>query len=306
MLRGIHHITAITGDSPGNVDFYVRVMGLRMVKKTVNFDAPNIYHLYYADEAGRPGSVLTFFEYPGARPGRHGAGMIHTIRWGVGSATSLDFWERRLNGMGIQSIRPELQVLRFADPEGLGIELLVDPDGQLALVAEWPEIPQEHALRGFAGVRAYRSAGAGSDQSLRLLVDVLGFESDHRDYFLTGGPRRAKYTYDDDPGPGAQGAGTVHHIAWAVEPEEHESWRSLLQEFGAHPTPIIDRTYFQSIYFREPAGVLFEIATLGPGFQIDEPEEHLGESLMLPERYEHMRHQLEQVLTPLSNPRQPA
>ena len=308
ILRGIHHITAITGDSPQSVDFYVRLMGLRMVKKTVNFDVPDIYHLYYADETGNPGSILTFFEYPGARRGRHGTGMIHTIVWGVGSDASLDFWEQRL---AAEDIRTERSAggLKFADPEGLGIELAVDPQGRPALAAEWPEIPSEHALRGFSGVRVYGAApmsidGIATTDSDQVLTGVMGFERASDGYRLKGGARPATYIYDDDPGPGYQGAGSVHHIAWACEPDEQEQWRRRVSDGHLHPTPIIDRQYFHSIYFREPSGVLFEIATIGPGFAIDEPVEALGEELRLPPQYEHLRDELQERLTPLVNPRQ--
>jgi glyoxalase family protein len=309
VLKGIHHITAITGDSPANVDFYVRVMGLRMVKKTVNFDVPDIYHLYYGDETGNPGSILTFFEYPGARRGRHGTGMIHTIGWGVGDEASLDFWEKRLASEGVQATRSS-GVMRFADHEGLGIELVVDRPDQTALAATWEEVPEAHALRGFSGVRAYgvqplSVAGTVGTDSDQVLTKVLGFEREVEGaYELTGGARRALYAYDDDPGPGVQGAGTVHHIAWACDPDRQAEWRQQVLDGHLNPTPIIDRQYFKSIYFREPSGVLFEIATIGPGFGIDESIESLGEELQLPPQYEHLRDQLDDRLTPISNPRQ--
>jgi glyoxalase family protein len=308
VLKGIHHITAITGDSPGNVDFYVRVMGLRMVKKTVNFDVPDIYHLYYADETGNPGSILTFFEYPGARRGRHGTGMIHTIGWGVADEASLDFWEKRLASEGVPATRAS-EALRFADPEGLGIELVVDRAGQPALTTTWDEVPQTFALRGFSGVRVYTEQPLSSEtfagDSDQVLTKVLGFEREEGGaYELPGGARRNFYVYDDAPGPGVQGAGTVHHIAWACDPDVQGDWRQRVVEGHLNPTPIIDRQYFKSIYFREPSGVLFEIATIGPGFGIDEPIESLGEELRLPPQYEHLRDQLQDRLTPLTNPRQ--
>jgi glyoxalase family protein len=319
-LKGIHHITAITGDAPGNVDFYVRILGLRMVKKTVNFDAPDVYHLYFADETGSPGSVLTFFEFPGAARGRHGAGMIHTIQWGVSSFEALDFWQSRLLGEGVDSARIADR-LRFEDPEGLGIELLVDPPGTPSLAAEWPEIPAEFALTGFSGVRVYgrvpstgemKAAAAGRQivDSDSVLTGTLGFAripEEASAYRLTEGVRTATYSYDEPPpGRGYQGAGSVHHIAWACDPEDQEGWRQRVAEGHLSPTPIIDRQYFYSIYFREPSGVLFEIATIGPGFAIDEPLDHLGESLQLPPQHEHLRERLIERLTPLTNPRQRA
>ncbi|MEX0791399.1 MAG: VOC family protein, partial [Actinomycetota bacterium] len=260
-LKGIHHITAITGDAPGNVDFYVRVLGLRMVKKTVNFDVPDVYHLYFADETGSPGSVLTFFEYPGAARGRHGAGMIHTILWGVPSAGSLDFWESRLGAEGFDTARlPDR--LRLEDPEGLGIELVVDPAGEPSLAASWPEIPAEHALTGFAGVRVYgrvpssrelKAAASGREviDSDTVLTSTLGFArlpDEASAYRLTEGVRRATYSYDEPPGsPGRQGAGSVHHIAWACDPDEQPEWQLRVAEGYLSPTPIIDRQYFHSI-----------------------------------------------------------
>lgn len=301
-LQGIHHITAITGDARANVDFYARVMGLRMVKKTVNFDVPDIYHLYFGDESGTPGSILTFFEYPGAPRGHHGAGMIHTIQWGVADEEALDFWHARLSKESVPSSRSPGR-LRLQDPEGLGIELVVDGPEEGPLSAAWPEIPPPAALRGFAGVRVFAHIPAASKGMLR---DALGFEetapATHR---LTGGRRRATYAYERPPHnhKGHQGAGTVHHIAWAAPGEEHEAWLERVLEFGLYPTPIIDRQYFRSIYFREPSGVLFEIATIGPGFGIDEPLDHLGESLKLPPQYEARRGELERALTALSNPR---
>jgi glyoxalase family protein len=301
-LEGIHHITAITGGARRNVDFYARALGLRMVKKTVNFDAPDVYHLYYGDDQGSPGSILTFFEFPGQPPGRHGAGMIHTLTWRVAGPAALDFWHSRLEGEGVEVRRGERD-LRFSDPEGLRLELLAAERPDPPLVARAPDIPAEHALLGFDGVRAYSSDPAAS---AALLEQGLGFspEGEGR-YEVAGAQRRALYVYEPPPAePGVQGAGTVHHIAWSsADDDEQDAWRRRVIEQGARPTPIIDRTYFHSVYFREPSGVLFELATRGPGFTVDEPLESLGESLTLPARYEPMREQLERTLTPLTNPR---
>jgi glyoxalase family protein len=302
-LDGIHHITCITADAPGNVDFYARVLGLRLVKKTVNFDAPDIYHLYYGDERGSPGSILTFFEFPGAARGRAGAGMIHRLRWRVASGDALAFWAQRLTREGLEVAEPVGDgTLLFEDPEGLALEVAVldTDDGPLRAAA--PDIPPEHALLGFDGVRAYSRAPAEEEQ---LLTEHLGFTmADPGSYVLAGRRRRATYAHDEPPpAAGRQGAGTVHHIAWCDRDGEHEAWRRHLTQIGARPTPIIDRQYFLSIYFREPRGVLFEIATPSPGFAIDEDPEHLGESLRLPPQYEHLRDRLERSLTPLENPR---
>ena len=299
-LEGIHHITAITGDAPGNVDFYARVLGLRLVKKTVNQDDPTVYHLFYADEKGSAGSDLTFFEYPGATPGRAGAGMVHTIVWRVASPEAIEFWAERLAAEGVEATREDGR-LRFADPEGLAHELAVDESGDDPLIADHPEVPAEHALRGFDTVRAFSSR---PDASRGLLEDVLGFERASDGWEARGDKRGGRYVYDDPPeAPGMQSAGTVHHVAWASETDEHEAWQQRLREAGAPVTPVIDRFYFRSIYFREPSGVLFEIATLGPGFATDEDAEHLGERLSLPPNYEQYRDQVERTLTPIQNPR---
>jgi glyoxalase family protein len=295
-LEGLHHVTAITADAPRNVDFYAGTLGLRFVKKTVNYDAPDVYHLYYGDEHGSPGSVMTFFEFPAAAPGRHGAGMIHTVAWRVAAPAALDFWADRLEHAG-RPVQRDDDHLRATDPEGIGLEIVASeaPDAPLAAAA--PDIPAEHALLGFHGIRAH---ALDPDRS-RPLLDRLGFDAENT---LAGEHRRAAYTYDPAPAErGLQGAGTVHHVAWASRDEDHAAWRNAAIEGGAQPTPIIDRTYFHSIYFREPNGVLFEIATLSPGFSVDEPADRLGTSLVLPPQHEHLRPQLERTLTPVTNPR---
>jgi glyoxalase family protein len=299
-FEGIHHVTAITGDAPANVDFYTRLLGLRLVKKTVNQDDPTVYHLFYADERGSAGSDITFFEYPGAAPGRAGAGMVHTVTFRVASADSLSFWHQRLTADGLA---PELEADRvtFADREGLRLELEVDTSGDEPLVAENPEIPPEHAIRGFAGVRAY---AADPDLGRDFLEQTLAFEPDGESRWQIRGERRGSfYTRDAAPAEhGLSGAGTVHHVAWASPMDEHEAWQRRVAKAGMRPTPVIDRFYFRSVYFRERGGVLFEIATLGPGFATDEPLEELGRHLSLPPAFEHLREQLKGVLTPLPEP----
>jgi glyoxalase family protein len=290
-LEGIHHVTCITADAPGNVDFYAGTLGLRLVKKTVNQDDPTVYHLFYADERGSAGSDITFFEYPDSPRGRAGAGMVHRVAFRVASNESLEFWQERIGGERIDGS------LVFQDPEGLALQLVIDDSGEEPLIARHPEIPEEHALRGFAGVRAYTS---DPERSRSLLEGTLGFEPG---YVARGDKRSSFYVCDEHEARGFQGAGTVHHVAWASTQEEHEAWRAAVEQAGARPTPLIDRFYFKSIYFREPSGVLFEIATLGPGFAVDEPAEHLGERLSLPPAFEHLREQVEPLLTPLPNPR---
>jgi glyoxalase family protein len=300
-LDGIHHVTCITGDAPRNVDFYTRVLGLRMVKKTVNQDDPTVYHLFYADEAGTPGSDITFFEYPSVRRGRAGAGMIHTIDWRVGSEAALDFWQERLRAEADAVVREEGAVA-FEDPEGLRQRLVVSAVGDAPLIAEHPEVPAEHALQGFDAVRAYT---ADPESSQALLEETLGFSPIDGDAWEARGPSRGgRYAYDEPPPErGLGGAGTVHHVAWATQMDDHEEWHKRVSAAGMHPSPIIDRFWFRSIYFREPSGVLFELATLGPGFSLDEDLEHLGETLILPPAFEHLRAQVEPILTPLPDPR---
>jgi glyoxalase family protein len=300
-LEGIHHISAITGDARGNVEFYTGVLGLRMVKRTVNQDEPNMYHLFYGDEHGSPGMDLTFFEYPGAARGIAGAGMVHRIVWRVASREALEFWEERLAGHGV---RAELSggSLLFADPEGLEHELVRTTVEDAPLSAHAPEIPDEHALQGFEGVRAYSNAPVRSE---RLLAQALGFARGEGEHWEVRGEHRgSSYAYDPAPPEihRTQGAGTVHHVAFASRAEELDDWRERVVAAGARPTPVIERFYFKSVYFVEPSGVLFEIATIGPGFAVDEDEAHLGERLSLPEPFEPMRVQLEAKLTPLPYP----
>ena len=302
-FEGVHHVTCITGDAPGNVDFYVRVLGLRLVKKSVNQDDPTVYHLFYADDRGSAGADITFFEYPGARRGRAGDGMIHTITFRVADEAALDFWEERLRAEGVSTARADGR-LRFEDPEGLGLELAVVAPADEPLVAFNPAIPAEHALRGFDGVRAFASR---PERSVQLLEEVMGFESrGEGTWELRGASRGGLFGYDPPPasGHGVPGAGTVHHVAWSSTMADHEAWQRRVADAGYRPTPVIDRFWFRSVYFREPSGVLFELATLGPGFGVDEDPDHLGEALILPPAFEHLRSQVEQVLTPIHNPRE--
>jgi glyoxalase family protein len=299
-LNGIHHITAITGHAQRNVDFYVGVMGLRLVKKSVNQDDPTVYHLFYGDEHAKPGLDLTFFEYPGAAPGRAGDGMVHRVVWRVGSPAALDFWSERLAANGIEAER-EGDNLLFSDPEGLDHELVVADVPDEPLVAEHPEVPAEHGLQGFHAVRAYASS---PERSRELLEEGLGFTPSGDGWEARGDERGGLIFYDAPPaGRGIQGAGSVHHVAWNSADEDHERWRTQVTEHGAHPTPVIDRHYFKSIYFREPSGVLFELATPSPGFTVDEPLERLGEKLSIPPKLEELRPQIEATVRPLENPR---
>jgi glyoxalase family protein len=300
-LDGMHHLTMITGDARRNVEFYADVLGLRLVKKTVNFDAPEAYHLYFGDQQGSPGSILTWFEFAGASRGRAGAGMIHTIRLGVASEASLDFWAERFSRLGYPC-RPGARPLLFEDYDGLRFELAVADGGNPPLRARHPEVPAEHAMLGVEGARAYVARSLEADRA--LLTETLGFtDLGAGEYRVDGETRHFQWGYDSATERGIQGAGTVHHIAWHSRDEDHASWRQRGVDAGMQVTPVIDRDYFLSIYFREPQGVLFEIATTSPGFAVDEEPDHLGEELRLPRQHEHLRAMLERELVPLANPR---
>ena len=300
-LEGLNHITAITGDAPRNVEFYTGVLGLRLVTKTVNQDDPTVYHLFYADEHGSAGADLTFFEYPGAVRGQLGVGCAYRVLSRVGSADSLAFWADRLGALGVErEVEPES--VRFADPEGLEHELVVEDVPDEPLRAEHPEIPPAHALLGFAGVRAYSMRG---EASRALLVDVLGAEVVGEETLELRGERRgATITFDPAPdGRLIQGAGSIHHIAWGTTVAEHPRWHEHVNTAGVRSTPIIDRHFFHSIYFREPGGVLYEIADDGPGFGHDVPLSQLGRQVVLPPWLEPRRAEIESRLTPLPDPR---
>ncbi|MFN2564624.1 MAG: VOC family protein [Gemmatimonadaceae bacterium] len=315
-ILGIHHVTAIAGDPQRNLDFYSGILGLRFVKRTVNFDDPQTYHFYYGDAVGTPGTILTFFPWPGARRGRQGTGQVAITSFAV-LPTSLGFWVERLIRHGIRFQGPTKrgathadgeQVLAFRDHDGLMLEIVAHPGADLR--SGWdgaPGIPIEHALRGFHTVTLWEESG---DDTERLLVDTLGF----RPLREEEGTRRYS-TADGAPGtlvdvrtiggfPGAiSGAGTVHHVAWSVADDAAQLLvRQRVLEAGFEPTPVIDRNYFHSVYFREPGGVLFELATKPPGFTVDEPVESLGQRLMLPPQFESYRAQIEAALPPIHLP----
>ncbi len=301
-LNGVHHISCITGDAPGNVEFYVGLLGMRLVKKTVNQDDPSVYHLFYGDEQGSPGFDLTFFEYPGARPGRAGAGMIHRILWRLPSEAALDYWEERLATAGTSSDRSEGSLL-FADPEGLVHEFLVYDGPEELLSPRHSEVPAEFAIGGFHGVRAYSSAPEVTEG---ILGQILDFEDLGEGAWSVSGASRSG-VYMLDPAPEERqvpGAGTVHHVAWATRLEDQDEWQSHVAGSGLYATPVIDRFYFRAIYFREPGGVLFELATMGPGFATDEDPDRLGERLSLPPDFEAIREQVEPRLKVLPDVRQ--
>ena len=300
-LDGIHHITAITGDAPRNVDFYTRVLGLRMTAKTVNQDDPSVYHLFYGDENAQPGADLTFFEYPGAIPGRAGAGMVHRIVWRVASPEAIDFWAARLGDDGVATER-DGDVLRCADPEGLDHEVVVDASGDEPLIADHPEIPAALALRGFEGVRAYSFRPDHSALVLERLMGAVrrdgagetedGAESEAATFELRGERRGGWIAWDPAPAErGRQSAGTVHHIAWATTDADMPSWIDTVSAAGIPHSGYVDRHYFHSLYFREP------------GFTVDGPVDELGTKLILPPFLEPRRAEIAARLTPLPDPR---
>jgi glyoxalase family protein len=298
-LEGIHHITAITSDAPRNVDFYTRVMGLRLVKKSINQDDPTVYHLFYSDEQGSPGADLTFFDYPGIPLGKAGDGMVHRVVSRVASPDALDFWAERLSREGMEPRRSG-HTLVFADPEGLEHELAVVDVPDPPLIADHPEVPAEMALQGFHAVRAFV---ADPGASRVLFEEGLAFNAIDGGWEARGDQRGGLYLVDEPPdSPPRPGGGTIHHVAWSTGIEEHEDWGRRARAAGAHPTPVIDRYYFKSIYFREPSGVLFELATRGPGFTIDEPLETLGEKVSIPPFLEKRREEIEAALQPLPTP----
>jgi glyoxalase family protein len=303
-LDGIHHISAITGDAARNVDFYTRVLGLRMIAKTVNQDDPSVYHLFYGDEHARPGADLTFFEYPGARPGRPGAGMVHRIVWRVGSPEAVAFWATRLAADGVEVSRDTSRPsLRFDDPEGLSHELVVASSPDPALIAEHPEVPAEHALQGFEGVRAYSRDAEGSALVLEQLMGAARIGDEDR-WELRGERRGGWIAFDPAPeARGQQSAGVVHHVAFGTTDDDMPDWISRVTEAGIPNSGYVDRHYFHSLYFREPSGVLYELATAEPGFTVDGPVEELGTRLILPPFLESRREQIAARLTPLPDPR---
>jgi glyoxalase family protein len=300
-LDGIHHITAITGDAPRNVDFYTRVLGLRLTAKSVNQDDPGVYHLFFGDEVGSPGADLTFFEYPGAIPGRPGAGMAHRVVWRVGSPEALDFWAERLAAEGVAVAREEGSV-RFSDPEHLDHELVVNATADAPLTAEHPEIPAEHRLQGFEGVRVYSHRPESTAEVLELLLGAS--RRPNGSFELRGAKRGGWVAIDEAPSDrGRQSGGSIHHVAVGTTEAEYGAWLDRLNEVGMPNSGPVDRHYFRSIYFREPGGLLFEIATEEPGFTVDGPVEELGRHVILPPWLEPQRAAIEARLTPLPDPR---
>lgn len=309
-LLGIHHITALAGDAQRNLDFYVRVLGLRFVKRSINQDAPDVYHLYYGDEIGSPGTAMTFFPFGRASRGRKGNGEIGRVAFGV-PAGSMGFWAEQLAKHGVPFDGPVDRfgepVISFPDPDGLLVELVFSD--RLRAKHPWRSgpVPPEHAVRGFHGVTMYVEQLAATAEAL---TDRLGFTKEgesgprHR-YVIGAGADRAAVDVIADASlpPAGPSAGSVHHIAWRVADDEaHRAWHGHVSRNGFQASDIVDRFYFRSIYFREPGGVLYEIATDGPGFTVDEPPGSLGSTLVLPPWYEPHRTRIERVLPPITVP----
>ena len=306
----IHHVTAIAGDPQRNLDFYTGPLGLRLVKLTVNFDDPGSYHLYFGDEAGRPGSIVTFFPWPGGQRGRQGTGQVGTVSLAIPPA-SLGWWIERLLQHGIKYDGParrfDEQVLTFADPDGLLLELVATP--RVTDVAPWADgpVPAGHAVRGVHGATVWEDGDRGTAEFLTNLMGFrqVGEEGNRLRFESASAGAGSVLDLRRMPGfwAGAVGVGTVHHVAFrAASAEAQLEHRARLESAGVDVTPVVDRQYFRSVYFREPGGVLFEIATDPPGFMLDEPAAELGTSLKLPPRYELMRERIEHTLPALRLP----
>lgn len=305
LIKGLHHITALASDAQKNLDFYAGILGLKLVKKTINFDAPEIYHLYYGNEKGSPGTILTFFPYPGIPQGRKGKGQLTVTSFSI-PENSLDYWIKRLDKFQVAFEDPQQRfdevVIYFEDHDGLGLELVANKMDERPGFT-YGNVPIEYAIKGFYGMTL-------SEECYEKTAGLLVGQMDHQLIVEKG--NRFRYSASGKPGDfvdilcqpdilkGSGGYGTVHHVAFATDTDATQLMsREKLLTFGLNVTPVLDREYFHSIYFREPGGVLFEIATIPPGFAIDEPIEHLGESLKLPPWEEQNRKKIEQELNPL-------
>ncbi|MDQ2669670.1 MAG: VOC family protein, partial [Gemmatimonadota bacterium] len=317
-VLGLHHVSAIAGDPQRNIDFYAGVLGLRLVKRTVNFDDPQTYHFYFGDERGTPGSLMTFFPWRGARQGRQGTGQVAVTAFAIAPG-AIGFWLERLVRQGVRHEAPtrrdgaggEERVIAFRDHDGLMLELVASAGAESK--SGWdgtPGVRADHAIRCFDSVTLWVEQG---DDSARVLTTVLGFHETHEAEdtrtFLAGdgGPAKVVRLRSIGGFPrGVGGRGTVHHVAFAVTDDNAElTLREQVLAGGLDPTPVIDRSYFRSVYFREPGGVLYELATSGPGFLTDEPLDQLGERLMLPPKYEPMRADIEAALPTVHLPSAP-
>jgi glyoxalase family protein len=308
---GIHHVTAIAGDPQRNLDFYEGILGLRLVKKTVNFDDPGTYHLYYGDEIGHPGTIMTFFPWPDAPKGRRGTGQLAATAFAI-PEDAVGYWMERLSAHGVRFEGPldrfADRVISFEDPDGLGLELMAHAGAEDLPYWEDGPVPAESAIRGFYSVTLWEE---GYERTSKLLTETLGFEptseeSNRFRYVAGNGGIGSVVDVLCMPNGrrGVVAVGTVHHVAFrAADDDQQQEWRKEVAQAGLNVTPVLDRQYFRSIYFREPGGVLFEIATDPPGFTFDEAKKQLGAELKLPPQYESYRESLERTLPPLSLPR---
>jgi glyoxalase family protein len=306
-IVGLHHVTAIASDPQRNLDFYTEVLGLRFVKRTINFDDPGTYHFYFGDEAGSPGTILTFFPWPHATRGSLGVGETSATAFSV-PHQSLEFWEKRLLGAGVPVERTgerfQEEVLSFADPDGMRLEIVGHADAGEANAPRTSDVPPEHAIRGFFGVTLCE----GGYEKTVAVLGTMGFHKigEHGTRFRFAAEGSALGNHIDvlvqpQLTYGRMGAGSVHHIAFrAADDAAQLAWREVLVASSLDVTPVLDRTYFHSIYFREPGGVLFELATDPPGFSLDEPIESLGEALKLPPWLERQRSHVERALPPIT------
>jgi glyoxalase family protein len=303
-ILGLHHVTAIAGDPQPNIDFYAGVLGLRLVKLTVNYDDPTTYHLYYGDGQGHPGTIMTFFPWPGAMRGRIGTGQL-TVTSFAAPENSLGYWKDRLmkHGASVQQTRSEFdeEMLFFTDPDGLQLELIATPHANPDRAWDYGTVPVDFAIRGFHHVTLSEN---GYERTASLLTSTLGFKriQEHGARFRYAASDGAPGTMVDlvcapEGRPGRVAVGTVHHVAWRTPTNEQQGkWREIIRDLQYNVTPVIDRTYFHSIYFREPGGVLFEIATDPPGFAVDERADQIGSSLVLPSWLESERSELQRML----------
>jgi len=305
-LRGIHHITAIASDPQRNVDFYAQILGLRFAKRTVNFDDPSTYHLYFGDRTGRPGTAITFFAWPGARRGSRGTGQVIAASFAIPPG-SIDYWKSRFaeHRVFCEEIptRFDAPVLRLNDPDGLLLELIESAQLDDVDLKYESEAPNKFAIHGFHAPTLEVQQAKPTEELLKNLgFELTAEEKSRRRFSLNSKSTSAQVDLVEraDGQFGVNSAGTVHHIAFRCADEREQlRWRKRLDELGLNVTPVIDRFYFHSIYFREPGGILFEIATEGPGFTVDEPVEDLGENLKLPPQYEEHRAEIERVLPPI-------
>lgn len=307
-LLGTHHITAIASDPQSNVDFYTHLLGLRLVKRTVNFDDPGSYHFYFGDRTGRPGTIITFFPWPGARRGTRGTGQVVATSFAI-AKQAVDYWKSRFQEHHVtaEEIAPRFgdDIVRFTDPDGLMLELIASDHLEEIDLNYDSTVPREFALRGFHAPTLEVQASKLTEQLLTQTFgfELVGEEKGRRRFSLDPAATSAQLDLIERPetGFGNIAAGTVHHIAFrAANAEQQLQWRETLSEHGFRVTPVIDRQYFHSIYFREPGGILFEIATDAPGFAADEPVEQLGENLCLPPQFEPHRDSIERALPPIT------